>query len=70
MSWNWAAEGLFGYTAEETIGKSILILFPPERASEEAAIISRISRGELIEHYQAERVRKDGTRYKSLLIHN
>jgi len=54
--------GCFGYTSNEAVGKSILILFPPERTSEETAIINRISRGERIEHYQAERVRMDGTR--------
>jgi PAS domain S-box-containing protein len=61
-SWNSAAERLFGYTAEEAVGNSILILFPPEHAAEETEIVSKISRGERIEHYQAERVRKDGTR--------
>lgn len=61
-SWNAAAEQMFGYRAEEVIGKSILLLFPPELANEEATIIDQVSRGERMQHYQTVRVRKDGTR--------
>ncbi len=60
-SWNFAAERMFGYQAAEAIGKSILILFPPDLVDEEAAIIDRISRGERLQHYQTIRVHKDGT---------
>ena len=63
-SWNAAAERLFGYAADEAIGKSILMLFPPECTSEETTIIDKLSRGERIEHYQAERIRQDGTRVR------
>jgi PAS domain S-box-containing protein len=63
-SWNRGAERIFGYTAEEAIGKSIRMIIPPERQSEEDEIIARLSKGERIEHFQTERVRKDGTRAK------
>jgi PAS domain S-box-containing protein len=60
-SWNDGAARLFGYTAEEVIGKSILILIPPDRANEEPDILNHIRRGERIEHYETVRRRKDGT---------
>ena len=58
--WNQSAERIFGYTAKEIIGKSILTVIPPNRHSEETEILSRIRRGELIDHYQTVRRRKDG----------
>lgn len=60
-SWNAAAEKLFGYTAEEAIGKSIRILIPDDRQDEETDIIGRIGRGESVEHYETLRRRKDGS---------
>ena len=60
-SWNQGAERLFGYTAEETIGKSVTLLIPPERHDEEQSILERIRRGESIEHYETVRRRKDGS---------
>jgi PAS domain S-box-containing protein len=61
ISWNQAAEQLFGYTAEEMVGKSITILIPPDRLDEEPVILERIRRGERIEHYETVRQRKDGS---------
>lgn len=61
-SWNAAAERLFGFTAEEMIGQSILRIIPPELYSEEDRILEQIRRGQRIERYQTVRVRKDGTR--------
>jgi PAS domain S-box-containing protein len=60
-SWNKAAERVFGYTAEEAVGKSITILIPPERHDEEPEILARIRRGEHVHHYETVRQRKDGS---------
>jgi PAS domain S-box-containing protein len=61
-SWNKGAERLFGYTAEEVIGKSVTILIPPERHAEEQYLLERIRRGERVEHYETVRRCKDGSR--------
>jgi PAS domain S-box-containing protein len=60
-SWNKGAERLFGYLAEETIGNPVAILIPPERGHEEHAILSRIRRGDHVDHFETVRRRKDGT---------
>jgi len=60
-SWNHGAERLFGYTAEEAIGKPVTLLIPPDREDEEPEILSRIRRGEKIDHYETIRRRKDGS---------
>lgn len=62
LSWNRGAERMFGYTAEEIVGKSVTILIPPEQIDEEPIILERIRRGERIDHFQTVRVRKDGRR--------
>jgi PAS domain S-box-containing protein len=59
-SWNKGAERIFGYAAEEVVGKSITILIPPDRHEEEPAILERIRRGERVDHYETVRIRKDG----------
>jgi PAS domain S-box-containing protein len=58
--WNPGAERLFGYTAEEAVGQPMAMLFAPEDVAEEQEILTRISRGERVEHFDAIRVRKDG----------
>ena len=58
--WNPAAERLFGYTAEQAIGKSINLIVPPERPEEAEQILRRIRRGDRIEHYETVRVRNNG----------
>jgi PAS domain S-box-containing protein len=60
-SWNQGAERLFGYTAEEVIGKPVTLLIPPERRDEEQGILQHIRRGEPIEHYETVRRGKDGS---------
>jgi PAS domain S-box-containing protein len=60
-SWNKGAERLFGYMAEEVVGKPITILIPPDRYDEERTILERIKRGEAINHYETVRHRKDGS---------
>ncbi|TMC16404.1 MAG: PAS domain S-box protein [Chloroflexi bacterium] len=60
-SWNAAAERMYGYHAEEIVGQSVLILFPPENSDEFSQIMQRIRHGERIEHYETTRVRKDGS---------
>ncbi len=61
-SWNSGAQRLFGYTPDEVIGKPITVIIPPERQHEEEAILSRLRRGERIDHYDTIRVTKDGRR--------
>jgi two-component system sensor kinase FixL len=58
--WNRGAQAIFGYSAEEIVGKSIAILLPPGRELETAEILTRIKLGERVEHYETRRRRKDG----------
>ncbi|MCW3097523.1 MAG: response regulator [Chthonomonadaceae bacterium] len=60
-SWNRGAEHIFGYTAEEAIGKPKTLVFPLDRLEEETEILARLRRGEHIEHFETVRQRKDGT---------
>jgi hypothetical protein len=61
MSWNRGAERIFGYAAEEVIGKSITILIPEDRLNEEPRILEQIRSGARIDHFETVRRRKDGT---------
>ncbi|HEX4794437.1 MAG TPA: PAS domain S-box protein [Humisphaera sp.] len=58
-SWNQSAQRIFGYTAEEMLGKPITILFPPDRLGEESEILKRLQRGERVDHIETVRIRKD-----------
>jgi PAS domain S-box-containing protein len=62
LSWNVGAERIFGYTAEEMVGQSILRLIPSELRDEEDLILRKIRKGERIEHYETERLTKAGYR--------
>jgi len=59
-TWNKGAEQLYGYEAEEVIGKSVTVLVPADRQEEEPKILERIGRGEPVQHYETVRLRKDG----------
>jgi PAS domain S-box-containing protein len=61
-SWNPGAQRLFGYSPSEAVGKSMRMLMPPERESEEPDILRRIARGERVEHFETVRVAKGGKR--------
>ena len=60
-SWNKGAERIFGYTEEETLGKPVTMLMPPERHNEESAILAPPRHGERVDHYETVRQRKDPT---------
>src|SRR6185295_1769452 len=62
QTWNAGAERLFGYRAEEAIGRSITLIVPLERLDEEKEILARLSRGERIDHFETVRMTKDGGR--------
>ncbi|MGA7591158.1 MAG: PAS domain S-box protein [Candidatus Sulfotelmatobacter sp.] len=59
-AWNRGAEKVFGYSQSEVVGQPMLMLFPPDRVTEETEILARIQRGESVEHFETVRVRKDG----------
>ena len=59
-SWNRGAERIFGYSAEEAIGQPITIIIPQDRRDEERMILTRIRRGERIDHFETIRQRKHG----------
>jgi PAS domain S-box-containing protein len=61
LSWNQGAARLFGFTAEEAVGKPVTIIIPPDRLDEEPVILGKINRGERIEHFETVRQRKDGS---------
>lgn len=64
VSWNTAAEKVFGYRAEEMIGKSIRIIIPEELQKEEDEILAKLKKGQRIDHFETTRVRKDGQRIR------
>lgn len=61
-SWNRSAERLFGYKAEEIVGKHITVIIPPELHHDEDMILSKIRRGEKIDHFETIRLHKNGER--------
>jgi PAS domain S-box-containing protein len=61
VSWNRAAERLFGYTAAEIVGQSVRVIIPPDRQSEEEYVLGAVRRGEIVDHFETVRLRKDGS---------
>src|SRR4051795_1540279 len=61
-TWNPAAARLYGYTAEEAIGRHVSFIVPPDHQDEEKSILDRVRRGERLDTYETERVRADGAR--------
>ena len=60
-SWNPAAERIFGYSAEEAVGRSIRLIIPADRQSEEDEVLRRVRAGEFVKHFETVRQRKDGS---------
>jgi PAS domain S-box-containing protein len=67
LSWNRAAERMFGWTAAEAVGRHITLIIPEDRRGEEDRILAAIHRGESLEHFETQRVTKDGRRLEMSL---
>src|ERR1700722_5515198 len=59
-SWNAAAERIYGYSASEAIGQPVTMLVPLDRADEVPLLLERLKRGEIVDHFETVRVRRDG----------
>lgn len=66
-SWNAAAERLYGYSSQEAIGRSVMMLVPDDRAEEEPEILRQIRAGQVVNRYETQRLRKDGSLVDVLL---
>jgi PAS domain S-box-containing protein len=60
VSWNRGAQRIYGYSEEEVVGRSISLLVPPDRPDELREILETIKRGDLVDHFETVRIRKDG----------
>ena len=68
LSWNHAAEALFGWTEAEVLGQSCNLFLPPELGYEHEMVMSKIGRGESVTQYETLRLRKDGSRFDAALV--
>jgi PAS domain S-box-containing protein len=59
-SWNGGAERLYGYPADDVIGRSVAILMPPDQPDELGAILAQVAAGTRVDHYETTRIRRDG----------
>jgi PAS domain S-box-containing protein len=66
-TWNTGAQQIFGFSAHESIGQSILLIVPPALHDQEREILARVQRGERVEHLDTERVAKNGCRVQVCL---
>lgn len=62
-SWNHGAQNMFGYQADEATGQHINIIIPPDLIEEEVVILNKVNKGIYVEHYETERLKKDGSRF-------
>ena len=62
QTWNYGAERIFGYRADEAIGRHVSLVIPPDRIGEEDEIVAHLKAGRRIDHFETERVRSDGAR--------
>lgn len=60
LSWNRAAQEIFGYSPDDMVGESIMVLFPPDRVDEEKFMLNNIREGRRVKHFETIRLRKDG----------
>jgi PAS domain S-box-containing protein len=60
LTWNKAAEGMFGYSESEAIGQNITLIIPPERRAEEEYVLEQILQGKKVDHFETVRLTKDG----------
>ncbi len=63
LSWNRGAERMYGYTAEEIIGRNISLFFPEELREEEVRLVARLAASLVVDHFETVRLRKDGTKF-------
>ena len=68
-SWNRGAERLYGYSPAEVIGQPLTLLVPPDLSDDLPHLLERLQRGERIDHYETQRLHKDGTRLRCLPHH-
>ena len=66
-TWNTAAERMYGYRADEVIGRPASMLAPPEQADDFVELLARVARGEAVERHQTVRLRKNGERFEALI---